>query len=302
MSSQKLHVVPCDQGWGIKQEGENDLLSTHATQRDAIDSAKSVAKDRETDLVVHRTDGTFRYVIRFDDLTNGEGSGDGNGKSSDEKGYRTERQTMLDPKDVMSVGSRISWGAVFAGAVVGLAMLLGFGVLGLATGLTTQDSLSSRTLYIMGAIVSAVATLAAYFISGLVSSRITAGEDRTEALTAGVVVWGVLFILTSTLGVSGITLGVSQLRQTPAPGNFQSDEAAQLFQSAGLTEAQIASIKEKAASAASQISPAEVAWWTFGAMVLSLIATLAGALLGAGPPLVLRRAPDREVTVAASPG
>ena len=52
-----IHVIPHKQGWVIKRENENRLISTHNTRQEAVDEARKAARNAKTELVVHSRDG-----------------------------------------------------------------------------------------------------------------------------------------------------------------------------------------------------------------------------------------------------
>lgn len=54
-----IHVLPQGTNWVVKPEG-GAPLSTHRTQDAAIDQARPVARRNESELVIHRPDGTIR--------------------------------------------------------------------------------------------------------------------------------------------------------------------------------------------------------------------------------------------------
>ena len=60
MTGRNQHVVPRDGKWAVKPEGSDTPTSIHQTQRKAIDRAKSIAQNQESELLVHRKDGTIR--------------------------------------------------------------------------------------------------------------------------------------------------------------------------------------------------------------------------------------------------
>ena len=50
------HVVPHpDGGWQVKGEG-----NSRATQREAIERARSIAQNQGSELIIHRLNGTIR--------------------------------------------------------------------------------------------------------------------------------------------------------------------------------------------------------------------------------------------------
>lgn len=54
------HVVPDGNSWAVKGEGNSRSTSKHDTQRDAIDAAREIARNQESELVIHRPDGRIR--------------------------------------------------------------------------------------------------------------------------------------------------------------------------------------------------------------------------------------------------
>ena len=58
MSKQKtLHVVLRNEGWVVKKEGNSRAVSTHRTQREAIEAARKVARANHGELIIHGKDG-----------------------------------------------------------------------------------------------------------------------------------------------------------------------------------------------------------------------------------------------------
>lgn len=60
------HVVPYDGDWAVRREGNKRITSKHRKQSTAIRKAKSIAKKRKADVIIHRADGTIRDRISFD--------------------------------------------------------------------------------------------------------------------------------------------------------------------------------------------------------------------------------------------
>ena len=62
------HVVPHEDGWIIKSEGRPAAkhAQVYATKRDAIISARSLAKKRGTILVIHGRDGRIEDVDTYE--------------------------------------------------------------------------------------------------------------------------------------------------------------------------------------------------------------------------------------------
>ena len=59
--SKNQHVVPHpDGGWQVKGEGNIRATVRTDTQREAIDRARSIARNQGSELVIHRLDGAIR--------------------------------------------------------------------------------------------------------------------------------------------------------------------------------------------------------------------------------------------------
>ncbi|WWB86896.1 DUF2188 domain-containing protein [Priestia aryabhattai] len=54
------HVTRHPNGWQVKGAGNSKATSVHSTQKDAIDGAKSIAKNQGSELFIHGTDGKIR--------------------------------------------------------------------------------------------------------------------------------------------------------------------------------------------------------------------------------------------------
>ena len=54
------HVVPVGNDWGVRGAGNERLTSIHNTQADAIDAAKGIAINQQSEVVIHRPDGRIR--------------------------------------------------------------------------------------------------------------------------------------------------------------------------------------------------------------------------------------------------
>jgi len=278
MPSQRVHIVPHEQGWALKREGQSSVDSTYSTQKEAIDAGRDLARQDEVDLVVHRQDGTFRNVLTY---TNEPMSDTTNNNDRD----RSDRRVQAH--DILSVGSRISWGAILAGAAIALAISAALGWGGLALGLTVHDRLGPRTLSIAGALWVLVSTLIALFCGGFAVSRITTGENKTEAALYGVTLWGVLFALAMLMANAGAST-VAQLMNT-RPMTDRSPVSADSTRAANMSrdDSDTAAAAAKAKEGASDIDDVSRAWWSFTSLALSMGAAVLGSVLGAGPGIVL---------------
>jgi uncharacterized protein YdaT len=60
------HVVPYEDGWAVRREGNKRITSKHRKQSTAIRKAKSIAKKHQADVIIHGEDGTIRDRIGYD--------------------------------------------------------------------------------------------------------------------------------------------------------------------------------------------------------------------------------------------
>lgn len=54
------HVVPADNQWGVRGEGNTRLTSRHTTQGEAEQAAREIARRERSEVVIHRPDGRIR--------------------------------------------------------------------------------------------------------------------------------------------------------------------------------------------------------------------------------------------------
>ena len=54
------HVVPHPEGWAVKPAGGDRASSVHHTQREAIDRARDIARNQNSELFIHGADGKIR--------------------------------------------------------------------------------------------------------------------------------------------------------------------------------------------------------------------------------------------------
>ncbi|NQZ45148.1 MAG: DUF2188 domain-containing protein [Flavobacteriaceae bacterium] len=59
------HVVPYEQGWAVRREGNKRVTSKHRKQSTAIRKAQSLAKKYKADVIIHRASGGIRERISY---------------------------------------------------------------------------------------------------------------------------------------------------------------------------------------------------------------------------------------------
>lgn len=120
------------------------------------------------------------------------------------------------------VPMKLSWGAIFGGAVAALAIWLMLYALGLALGLSAIDPNqpdSARSSGIFTGIWGLVAPLVALFVGGMVASRGAGPATRLGGATHGLVMWGVTTLVGAWLVMnmlSAVVGGVASVGKTAA--------------------------------------------------------------------------------------
>jgi len=60
------HVVPYNDMWAVRREGNKRITSKHRKQSTAIRKATTLAKKYKADVIIHRADGTIRDRVGYD--------------------------------------------------------------------------------------------------------------------------------------------------------------------------------------------------------------------------------------------
>lgn len=61
------HVVPYQEGWAVRREGNQRVTSKHRKQSTAINKAKRLAQKYKADVIIHRESGGIRDRISYAD-------------------------------------------------------------------------------------------------------------------------------------------------------------------------------------------------------------------------------------------
>lgn len=163
-----------------------------------------------------------------------------------------QREVVLERSAGSIQGMRVSWGGVWAGVLVALGVLLVLSTLGLAIGFSADAREVDPQKIGTGAVLwSRISLLIALFLAGAAATRMSMVWDRPTALAQGALVWVSSVIVGLLLSANGIGLMLS----------------------VALTYGLKSSGRPEHTSSA-------VAWLTFIAVIVSLLATLAGAALG----------------------
>lgn len=171
-----------------------------------------------------------------------------------------------------SVGSRISWAAIVAGAAVALAIHALLTALGVAVGISVSDDVNRNTLGTGAGIWTFISLLVALFAGGWVTTQVTTGESRSEAVLYGVVLWATTSMLLVSIATSGARAGIdaAQAVQSMAGANRMTatDDVRTNSDDGSITMERVREAGK------------EGAWWAFAGMLMSLVAAITGALVG----------------------
>jgi len=159
-------------------------------------------------------------------------------------------------------GIRVSWGGIWGGVLSAMGLMLLLGSLGAAVGITAANAQAAD-----GALLGLAATawvgvslLLALFVGGLVATRIGATYDRATGFWEGALVWIVTLLLGGLLASTGML--------TLVDGALGTMSAMPDSGGGAPVSAQVHAIDARAA------------WFAFGGLVISLLASLVGALAG----------------------
>jgi hypothetical protein len=101
---------------------------------------------------------------------------------------------------------RISWGAIFAGAIVTLLSQIMLSLLGAAIGAATIDANdSARAVAATTGIWWLISTMLSVFLGAWVAGRLSGVPRRTEGALHGIVCWGLVIL--ASLVLSGMAAG-----------------------------------------------------------------------------------------------
>lgn len=59
------HVVPHEKGWAVKGAGNEKNTKILPTQKEAINAAREIAKNQQSELVIHNKEGKIREKNSF---------------------------------------------------------------------------------------------------------------------------------------------------------------------------------------------------------------------------------------------
>lgn len=65
MVKKNQHVIPHNDNWAVKGEGNEKVTKIFDKKQDAIDFAKDVAKNQKSELIIHKQDGSIQNKNSF---------------------------------------------------------------------------------------------------------------------------------------------------------------------------------------------------------------------------------------------
>jgi len=127
---------------------------------------------------------------------------------------------LVRPEGGPSLLPRVSWGAVFAGAVVAVAIGLMLNALGAGVGAAmvdaaARDTPSAGSFGIGAAIWLLVSNLIGLGIGGYVAARLSGNADETDATLHGMAVWATTFLISAIL-VGNMMAGAANMATSAA--------------------------------------------------------------------------------------
>jgi len=202
-------------------------------------------------------------------------------------------------EDVAQLRNRVSWGAIIGGMVCAFGVYMVLTLLFAGIGVSLNRDTIRSDAFGIAAIVAAVCTMIiAMFLGGWVTTQLTAGETRREAVIHGILCWGAvtgasLCVALSTAQATGYfaLMGGSMVAQAAPNQNWESvaraqgvsqDRIDQWKRDLNANNAQAALTDPRTQQNAKEVAMAAI-WGTLIGTLLSMGAAIGGALVGAGP-------------------
>jgi hypothetical protein len=240
-------------------------------------------------------------------------------RAADRAERAAERAHDMVP-DLMGVNTRVSWSAILAGAVVALATFFVLTFFFSALGLTLTDAGVRGRGADIAATVAAIATvIVSLFLGGWVAAQMTVGENRQEAVIYGILTWAAVSFAMLWMVAAGVKAGflAAAAGSEFVRNNERVPTLEQWAQQSGYTTDQVnrmkaavdpSNVQAAAADPANQDRAREAAmyaaWLTLVGLLLSMAASIGGALVGRGIAFHLypvRITRDDRVIVPANP-
>lgn len=183
-----------------------------------------------------------------------------------------------------SVGSRISWAAILAGTAVALGIYALLMALGVAVGMSVDGDVNRNTLGNSAGVWGFISLLIALFAGGWVTTQVTTGESRTEAILYGVVLWATTSVLLLWITANGARAGIDAARamQNMTSGNQVNStvDGRPTVDNGTSADTMITADQRQNSMERLREAGREGAWWVFAGMLLSMVSAVFGALVG----------------------
>lgn len=213
----------------------------------------------------------------------------------------TDTSQPVHVEDIAGVRSRVSWGALLAGSVIAIACSTVLTFFFAAVGLSLSDADVRSDAIGIGAIVAAIVTIIiSLFVGGWVTSQLTAGETRNEAIIYGILTWAV--VTAFSLGMVGMGVRAGYFALVGGSLVAQNAPAAQqrswedMARSAGVPQDKIdaarqgmnpdrvrAEANDPANRERAQNAAVAASWAALVGTLCAIGAAIGGAVAGAGP-------------------
>jgi hypothetical protein len=184
-------------------------------------------------------------------------------------------------------------------------------ILGSAVGLSISERFNPTTLKTATISWMLVSVVAAFFVGGMVTSQFTVGENKTEAILYGVIMWALVFGFLAALSAAGVHAGLHALVGMATTSQITSTQNWEIAaRDAGVPPEQIEewrrrlparsdrTIQDSEQQKAMMEAATRLTWYAFAGAWLSMLAAAVGASLGAGSTfrMVVVRSSQRVVT------
>jgi len=120
--------------------------------------------------------------------------------------------TLVRPEGAPKLAARVSWGAVFAGALVAVAIglmlnTLGAGVFASMVDTTQRATPGGATMGVGAAVWLLVSNLIGLAVGGYAAARLSGNADETDTTLHGMAVWATSFLISAVL-VGNVVAGI----------------------------------------------------------------------------------------------
>lgn len=229
--------------------------------------------------------------------------------------------STVHTEDMIAVNSRISWGAIAAGAVLALSLYFLLTLLGAAVGFSISETVDAQNIRSSAVIYAIVITAISLFAGGYVASLLTVGENKSESILYGLLVWAVVFAMMVTLMTAGVRAGFNAMMGIATAGqvgtaNTTSRDWEAAARQAGVPQERINEWRAQAQNAPNAARQAandpqnqqaaldaatRVSWYSFFGVWISMMAAALGGYVGAGPMLRVFAVPVHTRTATTQP-